>query len=80
MAKRLDLSAEMLATPVTPPQAARILPTEAPVSKVQNVPLQIRIPRAEVKAIKRAAVDADKNISEFMLECFHVCMQTRKQI
>lgn len=80
MAKRLDLSAEMLETPVTPPQAARVVPAEPPAPKVPNVPLQIRIPRAEVKAIKRAAVDADKNISEFMLECFHVCMQTRKHI
>lgn len=80
MAKRLDLSAEVLNAPVAPPQAARLLPTvsaaEPPNPKVQHVPLQIRIPPADVKAIKRAAVEAEKTISDFMLECFHACMQS----
>jgi hypothetical protein len=79
MAKKLDLSAEVLNAPVAPPQAARIAFIEAPATKVPHVPLQIRIPRADAKAIKRAAVEAEKTISDFMLECFHACMQTNKQ-
>jgi len=38
-------------------------------------PLQIRIPAAEVKAIKRAALEADQTISDFMLACFHAYMK-----
>jgi uncharacterized protein (DUF1778 family) len=40
------------------------------------VPLQIRIPAAEAKAIKRAALDADQTISDFMLACFHAHMKS----
>ena len=91
MAKRLDLSAEILNTPVVPPQAARAARTafveEPPVApvpvpappKVKHIPLQLRIPRTEAKKIKMAAVDAEKTISDFMLECFHACMQPNKQ-
>lgn len=41
-----------------------------------QTPLQIRIPKAEAKAIKRAALEADQTISEFMLACFHACMKS----
>ena len=41
-------------------------------------PLQIRIPRSAVKAIKRAAVDNDQTVSAFMLACFHDYMEKRK--
>ena len=83
MAKRLDLSAELLNAPVPPPQAATVAVNtkselETKVQKIQHVPLQIRIPKAEAKAIRSAAVDAEKSISDFMLECFHACMQTRR--
>lgn len=42
-------------------------------------PLQIRLPRAEVKAIKLAAADAEQTISEFMLACFHSYMKAIKK-
>ncbi len=34
-------------------------------------PLQIRLPASEVKAIKRAALEADQTVSDYMLACFH---------
>jgi hypothetical protein len=34
-------------------------------------PLQIRLPSSQVKAIKRAALEADQTVSEYMLACFH---------
>jgi uncharacterized protein (DUF1778 family) len=37
--------------------------------------LQIRIAADEAKAIKRAALDADQTISDFMLACFHARMK-----
>jgi hypothetical protein len=39
------------------------------------LPLQIRLPRSEVKAIKVAAAQAEQTISEFMLACFHASMK-----
>jgi len=42
-------------------------------------PLQIRIPPAEVKAIKMAALEDDyPTVSAFMLACFHSYMEKRK--
>jgi len=49
---------------------------EAPAAK--NMPLQIRLPREEVKAIKVAAAESERNISEFMLACFHAYMKPAK--
>jgi uncharacterized protein (DUF1778 family) len=43
------------------------------------MPLQIRLPREEVKAIKVAAAEAEQTISDFMLACFHARMHARKQ-
>ena len=84
MAKALVLSDEALAAPVQQPRAARALaplaaPTPAPKAakppKAPQVPLQIRIEASEAKAIKRAALEADQTISEFMLACFHARMK-----
>ena len=80
MAKALVLTEDILAAPVEQPRAAvqtaRVVPP-APVAKPPKgpqVPLQIRIPAADAKAIKRAALDADQTISDFMLACFHASM------
>jgi hypothetical protein len=81
MAKALVLTDEALAAPVEQPRAAqpaakaeRAAKPPKPV-KPPQVPLQIRIGADEAKAIKRAALDADQTISEFMLACFHVRMK-----
>jgi hypothetical protein len=82
MAKALVLSEDALAAPVAPPRAAQTVtavppaPRQAKPPKVSQVPLQIRIPAAEAKAIKRAALDADQTISDFMLACFHAHMKS----
>ena len=85
MAKALVLSEETLAAPVTQPRAAQTVRAPAPAAapapkaakppKLPQVPMQIRIPAAEAKAIKRAALDADQTISDFMLACFHAHMK-----
>ena len=87
MAKALVLSDEALAAPVQQPRAAQPARAPAPVvppppalksvksPKAPQVPLQIRIEASEAKAIKRAALEADQTISEFMLACFHARMK-----
>ncbi len=52
-----------------PAQAAAPEPEEA------KVPLQVRLPRHEARAIKIAAAQRDQSISDFMLACFHVYMK-----
>jgi uncharacterized protein (DUF1778 family) len=42
------------------------------------MPLQIRLPRQEVRAIKVAAAESEHTISDFLLACFHAYMQSRK--
>jgi hypothetical protein len=85
MAKALVLSEEALAAPVAQPRAAQAVSTPALAPalapkvkkppKAPQVPLQIRIAAHDAKAIKRAALEADQTISEFMLSCFHATMK-----
>ena len=56
----------------TPPRAAR---TAAPEPEEAKVPLQVRLPRKEARAIKIAAAERDQSISDFMLACFHAYMK-----
>ena len=86
MAKALVLSEDTLGVAVEPPRAAQPVKVEQPpappkaakppkVKKAPQVPLHIRIGADEAKAIKRAALEADQTISEFMLACFHASMK-----
>ena len=84
MAKALVLSDETLAAPVEQPRAAQLFKAEPPppkaakpakAPKAPQVPLQIRIGATDAKAIKRAALEADQTISDFMLACFHAYMK-----
>jgi uncharacterized protein (DUF1778 family) len=43
------------------------------------MPLQVRLPREEVRAIKVAAAQREQTVSDFMLVCFHVYMKTAEQ-
>jgi len=45
-------------------------------AKSEQIPLQVRLPRAEVRAIKIAAAARDQTISDFMLACFHAYMKS----
>jgi hypothetical protein len=75
MAKAVDLSAETLKVPPITPQAATTARSPAPAAptrpKVELVPLQVRLPRDEVRSIKIAAAQAEQTISDYMLACFH---------
>jgi hypothetical protein len=55
----------------TPARAAR----KAPARKPPQMPLQVRLPRSEVKAIKVAAAQREQTVSDFMLACFHAYMK-----
>lgn len=81
MPKAEPLTAAALAAPQIVPQAAtpaRRAPVivEAP-PKVETIPLQIRLPRADVRAIKIAAAQEEQTISDFMLACFHARAKVR---
>jgi len=80
MAKATPLSAELM-TPAAPvPLKPRPLASTSTAPKAEErvepkmekmTPLQVRWPAAEVKAMKRAALDADMTYSEYLLACFH---------
>jgi hypothetical protein len=85
MPKALQLTDEALAgPPPEPPRAAQRQATTAALPKAKaaptenTTPLQIRLPRKEVKSIKVAAAESEQTISEFLLSCFHAYMQSRK--
>ena len=56
---------------VPPVEPVPDLANPSPESKTDLVPLQVRLPRDAVRAIKMAALQRDMTVSEFMLECFH---------
>lgn len=90
MPKAVPLGADMVATPQPAPQAAAspraalaqaATPPEAVEQsgkKSEQVPLQVRLPRDQAKAIRVAAAEREQTISEFMLACFHAFMDARK--
>jgi hypothetical protein len=82
MPKALELTDDALAAPVTVPRAAQGREVASAgkkrEEKAEQMPLQVRLPRQEVKAIKIAAAEAEQSISEFMLSCFHASMKARK--
>ena len=89
MAKAVPLTLDALSTPQITPKAAtpaRVLavaavpPVDAKVAlpKVEQVPLQVRIPKDAARAIKVAAAERDQTISNFMLSCFDAFMKASK--
>ena len=76
MAKVTALSPDLMSVSAGPPASpAPYRPGGKTAAVAKPAPLQIRIPAAEVKAIKRAALEADQTISDFMLACFHAYMK-----
>lgn len=85
MAKAIVLSSDALSVPQVTPKAAtparshgqgkQAQKTEL---KVEQIPLQIRIPREEARAIKIAAAEQEQTLSEFMLSCFHAYIRSGK--
>ena len=83
MPKALELTDEALAAPPSIPRAAQNRESadrkaRTPNEKPDQMPLQVRLPRQEVKAIKIAAAESEQSISDFMLACFHAFMKSRK--
>jgi hypothetical protein len=76
MAKATPLTPDLMAPGAAPaPLAPRPLaskPVEKGEGKAEKLtPLQVRWPPDEVKAMKRAALDADMTYSQYLLSCFH---------
>jgi hypothetical protein len=67
----------LASTPARGDRSDRVLRRAPP--PANDKPLQIRLPRAQVKAIKLAAAEAEQTISEFMLACFQSYMKTTKK-
>jgi len=81
MAKPTALTPDALApsAPTSPAAAtAPRGPSKKKPAEAKPMPLQVRWPREDVKAVKVAAAQAEQTISEFMLACFHAYMNTRK--
>jgi hypothetical protein len=57
----------------TPARSATKAAKKAP--KAAQIPLQLRLPRDEVRAIKIAAAEREQTVSDFMLACFHARMK-----
>jgi hypothetical protein len=85
MAKAVPLTLNTLTTPQITPKAATPARSPAvkavapPVAEVEKVPLQVRIPKEDARAIKVAAAERDLSISDFMLACFHAYMKDGKK-
>jgi hypothetical protein len=80
MAKPTALTPEAL-TPAAGSPAAATSPrgaTKKPPAMPKPMPLQVRLPRTEVRAIKIAAAQREETVSDFMLACFHAYMKTSK--
>ena len=78
MPKPVALTPDLVEAPQVTPRAAtpaRAAPKPEPLVKADQMPLQVRLPRSEVRAIKVAAAEREQTVSEFMLECFHAYMK-----
>ena len=76
MPKPVALTPNLVETPPITPQAATTTRSASKAPKVAQIPLQVRLPRDEVRAIKIAAAEREQTISDFMLACFHAYMKS----
>lgn len=81
MPKAVALTPALVEAPQIVPQAstaarAAVKPANTP--KPDQMPLQVRLPRQEVRAIKVAAAERELTVSDFMLACFHAYMKSAK--
>lgn len=77
MAKAEALTLDALTTSqiiprsATPARGTATSVAPVPLEPKDQVPLQLKIPRKEARAIKIAAAERDMTIRDFMLTCFH---------
>ena len=79
MPKPVELTPDLVETPQATPRAATAPRSAIKVGKApkeQPIPLQVRLPRGEVRQIKIAAAQREQTISDFMLACFHAYMKS----
>ena len=75
MPKPVALTPALVEASSIVPRAATLARSAGKAAKVEQLPLQLRLPRDAVRAIKIAAVEREQTVSEFMLACFHACMK-----
>ena len=82
MPKPVPLTPAVMDAPQITPQAATPAraTTQAAAPKPSQMPLQVRLPRDEVRAIKVAAAEREQTVSDFMLACFHAYMKQSKHV
>jgi len=74
----IDLNAPAQEPPAaTAPRTAK-QKRQQPEAPKNDTPVNFRWPAAEVKAMKKAALDADMTIQDFLLTCFHSFLQDKK--
>jgi hypothetical protein len=81
MPKPVALTPALVEAPQITPQAAtmaRSASKRPKAPKAPQIPLQVRLPRDEVRAIKIAAAEREQTVSDFMLTCFHAYIKSRK--
>jgi hypothetical protein len=81
MAKAAALDIDLNDPAHTPPAATatRIAKSREPAPPKNDTPVNFRWPASEVKALKRAALDADMTMQDYLLSCFHAFLQSGKK-
>jgi hypothetical protein len=78
MAKAAELDIDLTASEQPLPPAATNPRTPKARTKpkvTRDTPVNFRWPAAEVKRMKRAALEADMKIQDYMLTCFHAFLK-----
>jgi hypothetical protein len=79
MAKAAELDIDLAASEHPLPSAATSPRTpklhSKPGASKKDTPVNFRWPAAEVKRMKRAALEADMKIQDYMLACFHAFLK-----
>jgi hypothetical protein len=81
MPKAATLDIDLNAPAHVPPAATAPRKSERrkePEPPKNDTPVNFRWPAAEVKAMKKAALEADMTIQDFLLSCFHAFLQKSK--
>ena len=83
MAKAADLDIDLTAAMHQPPAATAPRSVREKGREVQppknDTAVNFRWPEAEVKALKMAALLADKTMQDYLLSCFHACQKDSKK-
>ncbi len=75
----IDLNADMQQPPAaTAPRSPKEQGRE-PQPPKNDTPVNFKWPAADVKAMKREALEADMTIQDFLLSCFHGYLKTGRK-